>query len=116
MGITPALIASPAYMSNTPTNIYTPPASPIGTVITQIHITSAVTTAQTFSLWIGPTGSSAGGTQIESAYPLTGATGIDYDKTFYPGIPLASTQFLVGQASTTAALVITVVGYQRVIG
>lgn len=118
---TPALLAGPAYMSNTATNIYTPDAAPISDVITQIHITSVVTTQQTFSLYIGGTGGSAGGTQIESGFTLgpagsTTTPGPDYDKTFYPGIPLTSTQFLTGQASTTNALVITVVGYKRIIG
>jgi hypothetical protein len=111
---TPTLIAGPAYIANSATNIYTPSSSPIGTVITHIHIANVDSSAHTFSLYIGATGGSSGGTQIEAGYSV--AANSDFDKYFSPGIPLASTQFLSGIADTASKLVITVMGWLRVIG
>lgn len=109
------LIASPAYISNSAANIYTPNASSsIHTVITHIHIANVTSGAITFSLYIGATGGSSGGTQLEGGYSV--AANSDYDKYFSPGLDLTSSQYLSGIASSATSLVITVAGYLRVAG
>ena len=51
-------IAGPAYMASSATNIYTPPASTIYTIIRHIHIANVTASAATFSLFVGLTGAS----------------------------------------------------------
>lgn len=106
---TPKRIAGPAYIASSATNIYTPPASTIATYITQIHIANTDSSARTFSLFIGATGGSAGGTQLEGTYSV--AANSDFVRYFTPCIPMISTDFLSGIASSASTLVITVLGY-----
>lgn len=106
-------IAGPAYLSNSAADIYTPPASTIYTVITHIHIANVTSGPVSFSLFVGATGGSSGGTQLEGGYPI-GANS-DFDRYFSPGLRMASTDFLSGVASAATALVITVMGTQAVV-
>ncbi len=113
MADTPFRIAGPAYLANSATNIYTPAASTIYTVINQIHIANVTGGAVTFTLYIGATGGSAGGTEIEKAYSI--AANADWDKYWSPGLVMKSTDFLSGLASAASSLVIIVSGKMIVV-
>ena len=106
-------IAGPAYIANAATDIYTPAASTIYTVINHIHIANVTGGAVTFSLYVGATGGSSGGTQLEGTYSV--AANSDWDKYFSPGLRMSSTDFLSGIASAANSLVITVMGTQAVV-
>lgn len=113
MAGTPIRIAGPAYLAASATNIYTPPASTIYSVITQIHVANVTAGAITFTLYIGGTGGSTGGTEIEKGYLVAANT--DWDRYFSPGIVMKSTDFLTGLASAGSSLTIVVMGYQVVV-
>jgi hypothetical protein len=106
-------IAGPAYLASSATDIYTPAASTIYTVIKQIHIANVTSGAVTFTLYIGATGGSSGGTEIEKGFSV--AANSDYDRYFSPGIKMLSTDFLSGLASAGSSLTITVMGEQVVV-
>lgn len=106
-------IAGPAYMANAAANLYTPPASTIYTLIKHIHIANVTGGAITFSIFIGATGGSSGGTQLEGTYSI--AANSDWDKYFNPGIMMLSTDFLTGIASAANSLVHTILGEQGVV-
>ncbi len=99
-------ISGPAYLSNAVANIYTPPASTIYTIIRHIHIANTTGIAVTFSLYVGATGGSAGGTELFKSYNVVANGSFDY----YCILKLESTDFLTGVASTVTALTITVEG------
>jgi hypothetical protein len=108
----PKRLAGPAYLANAAANIYTPPASTIVTVITHIHLINKDTASQTFALYVGATGGSAGGTELFGGLtPLAANTPMDY----YCEMPMASTDFLTGVASAASKIVIIVEGYQYVV-
>lgn len=100
-------LAGPAYISNAAANIYNPSAGVIG-YVRQIHIVNTDTVSRTFSLYIGATGGSAGGTELEGTYTIAANT--DWDRYFPRGLKLISTDFLTGVASVASKLVITVMG------
>lgn len=104
-------IAGPAYLSNAAADIYTPPASTIYTVIRHIHITNVTAGAITFTLYVGATGGSAGGTEQFKAYSVAANNSYDY----YCSLKMVSTDFLSGLASAATSLVITVEGEQVVV-
>lgn len=107
-------IAGPAYLANAAADIYTPPASTIYTVIRQIHIANKTAGAVTFSLYVGATGGSAGGTELFGAKSV--AANDVYDWYAAPsGLKLTSTEFLTGLASAATSLTITVMGEQAVV-
>lgn len=105
------LIAPPAYLSNAAANIYTPPAATIYTVLRHIHLANVTSGAVTFSLYVGATGGSAGGTELFKAVSIPANSPFDYFCMMY----LTSTQFLSGLASASSSIVITVGGEQGVI-
>lgn len=104
-------IAGPAYMGSSVADIYTPPASTMELIIRQIHFVNVTNVAKTFSLYIGGTGGSTGGTELFKDRAL--AANDNYD--FYCAIRMTSTDFLSGVASAGSAVVIVVMGEQRVI-
>lgn len=106
-------IAGPAYISNAAADIYTPPASTIYTVINHIRVVNKTNAAATFSLYIGATGGSTGGTELASTKSVPANDFIDMF--FSPGIRMASTDFLSGVASAASTLTITVMGSQGVV-
>ena len=105
------LIASPAYIANAAANIYTPPASTIYTVVRHIHIANVTSGAVMFSLYVGATAGSAGGTQLFGGQSITANSAFDY----YCVMKLLSTEFLSGVASAANSLVITVEGEMVVV-
>jgi len=103
------LIAAPAYLANAAANIYTPPNAAVYTVITQIHIANVTAGAVTYTLYIGATGGSTGGTELAKAVSVA-ANSVTY-LPFSPGIKMTSADFLSGLASAATSLTITVMGY-----
>lgn len=106
-------LAGPAYIANAAANIYVPSSALIFGVVNHIHIANVTGGAVTFSLYVGATGGSAGGTQLEGGYSV--AANSSYDKYFSPGLKLTSTDFLTGVASAATSLVITVMGTEAVV-
>jgi hypothetical protein len=106
-------ITGPGYIPLVAANIYTPPASTMYVVINQIHVVNTTSSTVSFSLYIGATGASAAGTEIEKSYPVPANR--DWQRSFFPGIRMASTDFLTGSASVASALTITVMGTQAVV-
>jgi hypothetical protein len=104
-------IAGPAFIANAATNIYTPPASTIYTVIRHIHVANVTTAAATFSLYIGATGGSAAGTELFKNVTVPANGYLDY----YPLQRMDSTDFLTGIASAASTLTIEVEGDQNVV-
>lgn len=104
-------ISGPAYLASSAANIYTPPASTILTTIRHIHVANATAGAITFTLYVGATGGSAGGTELFKGYSVAANSTFDY----YCGQPMASTDFLSGLASAGTSLTITVEGEQSVV-
>ena len=108
------VIAGPAYLANSATDVYTPPASTIFTVIKQITVANKTASAATFTLYRGATGASTGGTELVGLSKSVPAN--DYIQiTWHPGLKMESTNFLVGVASAASTLVITVIGEQVVV-
>lgn len=106
-------IAGPAYLAAAAADIYTPPASTIYTVIKHIRVVNKTAGAVTFTLYVGATGGSAGGTEIGEAKSVAAH---DYTDIFFsPGLKMLSTDFLSGLASAATSLVIIVMGEQHVV-
>lgn len=106
-------IAGPAYLAAAAADIYTPPASTIFTIIRHIHIANKGVAAFTYTLYIGGTGASAGGTEIALTRSVA-IGGVD-DLYFQPGLKMLSTDFLTGLASSANSLTIVVMGEQGVV-
>lgn len=104
-------IAGPAYLAAAAADIYTPPAATIFTVIRHIHIANVTAGAVTFTLYVGATGGSAGGTELFKGSSVAANSAFDY----YCAKKLLSTEFLTGLASAATSLVITVEGEQGVV-
>ncbi len=106
----------PAYIANSLTNIYTPPAAAIRSAITQIHVVNTSNASCWFSLYIGGTGAGVAGTEWFKTQTVTaqGLAGSVFD--FYTERRMDSTNFLVGIAQTASVLTIDVMGYQYVAG
>lgn len=101
-------IAGPAYLGASVADIYTPPNSAVYTVINHIHICNKTSSSATFTLYIGATGGSTGGTELFNAKSV--AANDTYDAYWSPGIKMTSTDFLSGLASAGTTLTITVMG------
>lgn len=101
-------IAGPAFIANAATNIYTPAAATIATILRHIHFVNVTTSAQTFSLYIGATGASVAGTEIFKDFTIP-AKGT-YDLYLTPGRLMLSTDFLVGIAASASSVTINVMG------
>lgn len=104
-------IAGPAYIANAAANIYTPSAAEIYTVIKHIHVANKTAGAVTFSLYVGATGGSAGGTELFGTKSVAAFDAFDY----YCTQKMLSTDFLSGIASAASSLVIIVEGEQVVV-
>lgn len=105
-------ISGPAYLSSSAADIYTPPASTIYTVIKHIHLVNVTSSAVTYTLYIGATGGSSGGTEIAKAISIPANS---KDDLFFQGLKMISTDFLSGLASAGSSITITVMGEQVVV-
>ncbi len=110
---TTKLLAGPAYISNGAANIYVPSSALIYGNIKQIHIANVTASAATFTLYIGGTGGSTPGTELESVYSI--AAHGDFDR-YFANLKLVSTTFLTGICETgSSKLTITVIGEEVVV-
>lgn len=106
-------ISGPAYLANASADIYAPPSSTIYTVIRQIRIANKTAGAVTYTLYVGGTAGSTGGTEIANAVSVPANSFID--QFFSPGLKMLSTDFLSGLASAATSMTITVMGEQVVV-
>jgi hypothetical protein len=104
-------MAGPAYLAGSATNIYTPAASTIGAIIRHIHIANVTSGAVTFTLYVGGTGGSTGGTELFKGYSVAANSTFDH----YCALQMISTDFLSGLASAGTSLTITVEGEEYVV-
>lgn len=106
-----ATLASPAYLANAAANVLAAPSSGYNV----IHHISIVNTgaATTFSLYLGATGGSAGGTQIGGGSFALGANARE-DIYFPSGLVQSTTQFLSGVCADASRAVVTVLGTKHV--
>lgn len=113
MASTLKTLAGPAYIANSATNVFTPAASTIISVINQIRVSNKTAGAITYTLYVGATGGSAGGTEITGLSESV-AGNSHVDQYFSPGLIMKSTDFLTGVASAASSLTIVVMGQQFV--
>ena len=108
---TPKRLAGPSYLANSATNIYNP-ASGIVANLRQIHLANKTGSAATYSLYIGATGGSAGGTELAGAVSLAANSCVDL---FFADLVMKNADFLSGLSGTASAIVVTVIGLEKVI-
>lgn len=106
-------LAGPAYLAGSATNVWNNGSG--GVLIDFIrHIRIAnedPSIDYTYSLWLGASGASTGGTALAKGETCPAGDHVDL---YFPGLKMLSTDFLVGAASTANKLVITVMGEQDV--
>lgn len=109
-------LSGPAYLANAATNIYTPPTSSqvtLNAYLTQIHLANTDSVAHTWTLYIGATGGSSGGTEIGKAVSIAANT--TQDLYFGDGIRLLTTDFLSGLADAASKITIVILGYVQAV-
>lgn len=104
-------IAGPAFLAAAATDIFTPAASSIYTVIRHIHVANVTASAVTFTLYVGATGGSTAGTELFKGVTVAANSAFDY----YCTLKMTSTDFLSGLASAGTSLTIVVEGEQNVV-
>lgn len=104
-------IAGPAFIASAATNVYTPAASTIYTVIRHIHVANVTAGAVSFSMYVGATGGSAAGTELFKGHSVAANSEFDY----WCNLKMISTDFLSALDANGAALVITVEGEMVVV-
>ena len=92
----------PAYIASAAADLLAEPASTQYFVIYHIHIVNTGA-ASTFSLYLGATGGSAGGTQIGGGTRAVAANAV-VDIYFPKGLKMVNTQFLSGVAADASRL------------
>lgn len=102
-------LAGPAYLSNSPANVYNPGTNLQG-LVTQINVANVTSSGVVGSVYIGLTGGSAGGTQVigGQTFPANSVTPFYFN----PAVRLATTDFLTGVAASSSSLTILVLGYE----
>lgn len=103
-------LAGPAYIASSATNVYTPAASTIVALIRHIHIANVTGGAITFTMYLGGTGGSTGGTELFKGYSVAANSSFDY----YCMLQMISTDFLTALASAGTSLTITVEGEEYI--
>jgi hypothetical protein len=93
------------------TNVYNNASALLYDIITHLEVANKTGTAATFSLFIGATGANAAGTEWFSAVSVA-ANSVYH---WYGRKKLLSTDFIVGGAGTTLALVLQMESDQNVV-
>lgn len=104
-------LAGPAFIAATATNVYTPAASTIYTVIRHVHVANITNGAVSFTLCVSTTGDATNGTNLFKGLSVAANSSFDY----YCTLKMLSTDFLTALDGNGAALVITVEGEQVVV-
>lgn len=109
MAGTPKRLAGPAYLGSAAANVYNPSANTYA-IVRHFHVVNTDSSARTFTLYIGATGGSAGGTEYSKTLTLAaaGSSGSWWDE--YAALRLDTTDFLTGLADVASKVVITVEG------
>lgn len=94
------------------TNVYNQASALIYDVITHIAIVNKTASAATFTLYLGATGGNVAGTEIIGIGKSVPANDTYH---WYGRLKMTSTEFIVGGAGTTLALVIQAEGEQFVV-
>ncbi len=97
----------PAYLTNAAANVYNQSSALLYTNIKQLHLVNVTASAATFTLYIGATGGSTGGTEIAKLINIPADA--EYNM-YFSNLYLASTDFLTGLASASSTITITVLG------
>lgn len=105
-------LAGPAYIGSSAADILTTPSSGQMYVITHIRVVNKDSSQRTFTLYMGATGGSAGGTELTKDKPIAVAGDVDI---YFPGLVMKNGDYLSGIASAGSALVITVMGKHEII-
>jgi plastocyanin len=98
-------LAGPAYLAAAAANVYNPAANTYA-VIRHIHFCNDDTVAHNFTMYIGATGGSAGGTEIFKTFTLAANSTYDY----YCLTRMDVADFLTGLADTASKVTIEVEG------
>ena len=105
-------LAGPLALTNTlTTNVYNNTSALIYDVLKHIHVVNKTGGAVTFSLWLGATGANAAGTELFNGQSVAANSVYDW----YGNLKMVSTDFLVGGASASTSLTITIEGEQYVV-
>lgn len=100
----------PAYITNASDDLYTSPDSALIADVTQIHLVNTSASPVVVQIYIGATGAEVGGTEVyDHEIPAD-----DSDDVYFPGgMPISSTDFIVGDAGTTNVVTATIIGTLR---
>ena len=104
-------IAGPAYIASSVADLYTPPASTIFTLIGHMHFANTAAVARTFSMYVGATGGSTGGTELFKDFEIAANSTYDY----WCRLRMSSTDFLTAVASAANSITVTIEGTQAVV-
>jgi len=105
-------IAGPLALTNTyTTDVYNNTSALIYHVIRHIHVVNKTAGDVTFRLYLGATGTNAAGTEL--FYDKTVGAYDVYD--WYGALKITSTDFIVGGASASTSLTITIEGDAQVV-
>ncbi len=96
--------SGPAYLSNAAADVLTTPASGIYNVIRHIHLDNVTSGAVTFTLYIGTSAGSAGGTELFKEVSIPANSSYDY----YTPTKQVNTEYLSGLASAASSIVSTI--------
>lgn len=101
--------AGPLALTNTyTTNVYNNTSALIRDIIRHIHVSNNTAGAVTFRLYLGATGANAAGTDLFKDKSVAANDCFDW----YGALVMDSTDFLVGGASASTSLTITIEGEQ----
>lgn len=98
----------PAYIAASAADLYTPPTGQYA-LVRHIHVANKDVSTRTFTIYLGATGASAGGTEITGLDHSIDA-GKEADFYFPAGLMLTTSDFLVGVASSASKLTCTITG------
>jgi hypothetical protein len=105
------LVGPVALTTTLTTNVFNDASALLYSVVRYIHIANKTASAATFTLYLGATGANAAGTELYVAVSVPANTTVVYPR----ALKMLSTDFLVGGAGTTLALVLTLEGEQYVV-
>ena len=98
------LLAGPAYVASSATNILAAPSTGYLTV-RHIHLANVTASSATVSLYLGATGGSAGGTELFKTFTIAANSSYDY----WCAMVMSTTAFLSGICETGASKVTVIV-------
>jgi hypothetical protein len=100
-------LAGPLALTNTyTTNVFNDTNTNVFNVVRHIHIANKTSAAVTFRLYMGTTGANTAGTELFYDKSVPAFDYLDW----YGLLRMASTDFLVGGASASTSLTITIMG------